>query len=66
MSKGDVRVVRYVKGVTGKGVTVQITSNLYGFIEMAEITDDLIGSVLDNLSLIQLLFVARVIAFDKN
>jgi|LauGreDrversion4_2_1035121.scaffolds.fasta_scaffold11439_6 hypothetical protein len=33
---------------------------------MAEITDDLIGSVLDNLSLIQPLFVARVIAFDKN
>jgi hypothetical protein len=66
VSKGDVRVVRYVKGVTGKGVTVQITPNLYGFIEMAEITDDLIGSVLDNLSLIQPLFVARVIAFDKN
>lgn len=33
---------------------------------MAEITDDLVGSVIDNLALIQPLFVARVIGFEKN
>jgi predicted RNA-binding protein with RPS1 domain len=59
-------VVRLVKGVSGKGVTVQITPSQFGFIELPEITDDISGSVIDSLALIQPLFVARVIGFDKH
>ncbi len=66
LSKGDLAVVRLVKGLNGKGVTVQISKSQFGFIEMAEITDDLVGSVIETLSQIQPLFPARVIAFDKN
>lgn len=66
LEKGDVSVVRLVKGVAGKGVTVQITPTQFGFIEMAEITDDFVGSVIESLALIQPLFVARIIGLDKN
>jgi predicted RNA-binding protein with RPS1 domain len=55
-----------VKGVSGKGVTVQLSPSQFGFIELCEITDDLVGNVIDTLALIQPLFVARVIGFDKN
>ena len=37
--------VRYVKPVKGKGVTVQIDSDTYGFIEMCEVTDEVSGNV---------------------
>ena len=33
---------------------------------MAEITDDLVGSVIETLSQVQPLFAARIIGFDKN
>jgi len=59
-------VARLVKGVNGKGITVQITPTHFGFIEMAEITDDLVGSVIETLSQVQPLFPARIIGFDKN
>lgn len=66
LSKGDLLVVRLVKGISGKGITVQLSASQFGFIEMAEITDDLVGSVIESLALIQPLFVARIIGFDKN
>ncbi len=50
LNKGDLVVARLVKGVNGKGITVQINSSTYGFIDMAEITDDLVGSVIETLS----------------
>ena len=43
-------VARLVKGVNGKGITVQISQSQFGFIEMAEITDDIVGSVIVTLS----------------
>lgn len=49
-SNGDLTVARLVKGVNGKGITVQTAPTQFGFIEMAEITDDLVGSVIDTLS----------------
>ena len=66
IAKGDLVVARLVKGVNGKGITVQTAPNQFGFIEMAEITDDLVGSVIDTLSELQPLFPARVIGLDKN
>lgn len=38
--------MRYVKAVHGKGITVQINEKIFGFIEISEITDDIIGNVL--------------------
>ena len=49
-TEGDLFVARLVKGANGKGITVQISPNQFGFIEMAEITDDLVGSVIETLS----------------
>lgn len=66
IQKGDLFVARLVKGANGKGVTVQISPNQFGFISMAEITDDLVGSVIETLSQLQPLFPARVIGLDKN
>ena len=66
MNKGDLVVARLVKGVNGKGITVQISQNQFGFIEMAEITDDLVGNVIETLSQVQPIFPARIIGFDKN
>ena len=66
LTKGDLFVARLVKGVNGKGITVQVTPTQFGFIEMAEITDDLVGSVIETLSQVQPLFPARIIGFDKN
>lgn len=40
-------MARFVKAIAGKGVTVQIQDNLFGFVEIAEITDDVSGDVLD-------------------
>lgn len=62
--KGDLFVVRLVKAINGKGITVQLTPTLYGFIELCEITDDLVGSVLELLPTLAPLFPARVIDFD--
>ncbi len=44
--------MRLVKGINGKGITVQLSTSQFGFIEMAEITDDLVGSVIETLALI--------------
>lgn len=66
VNKGDLAVVRLVKGTSGKGVTVQITPSQFGFIELSEITDDLVGNVIESLALIQPIFAARIIGFDKN
>lgn len=45
---------------------MQITPTHFGFIEMAEITDDLVGNVIETLSQVQPIFPARIISFDKN
>ena len=66
LAKGDLVVARLVKGVNGKGITVQLTPTHFGFIEMAEITDDLVGNVIETLSQVQPIFPARIISFDKN
>ena len=45
---------------------MQLTPTHFGFIEMAEITDDLVGNVIETLSQVQPIFPARIISFDKN
>lgn len=66
LAKGDLFVVRLVKGVHGKGVTVQLDAKTFGFIEICEITDDLVGNVIETLEQLSPIFAARVIAFDKH
>ena len=38
-------LVRFVKAVNGKGITVQLDDKTFGFIEICEITDDVVGTV---------------------
>lgn len=54
-----------MKNAVGKGITVQINSQTYGFIEMCEVTDELQGNVFQFLAQ-KVIFPARVIGFDKN
>lgn len=63
--KGELVAARYVKHVAGRGVTVQISDNVFGFIEMCEITDEISGNVIRYLSE-KSIFAARVIDTDKN
>ena len=63
--RGDLVTARYVKHLKGRGVTVQIGDDQYGFIEACEITDEISGNVVKNL-LDRGIFAARVIDFDKN
>ena len=55
-----------MKAVNGKGITVQINDKTFGFIEISEVSDDIIGRVCDYQSQNSPLFVARIIAFDKH
>ena len=66
LAKGDLFVVRLVKGVHGKGVTIQLDAKTFGFIELCEITDDLVGNVIETLEQLSPIFAARIIAFDKH
>lgn len=61
--KGDLVVVRFVKVIKGRGITVQVEDGVFGFIEIAEITDEVIGNVFNYISE-KLIFPARII--DKN
>lgn len=54
-----------MKIVKGRGVTVQISENLFAFVEISEITDDITGNVFKHLSK-KMIFAARVIDHDKN
>jgi len=63
--RGDLVTARYVKHIKGRGVTVQISDGLFGFIEACEITDDISGNVVKNLA-DRSIFAARVIDLDKN
>lgn len=56
---------RYVKHIKGRGVTVQISESIFGFIEACEITDEISGNVVKHLA-DQSIFTARVIDLDKN
>ncbi len=38
-------VARFVKAVNGKGITVQISEKTFGFIEIVEISDEIIGNI---------------------
>lgn len=63
--RGDLVTARYVKHIKGRGVTVQIADNIFGFIEACEITDEISGNVVKNLA-DRSIFAARVIDLDKN
>ena len=65
LKKGDLVVARYVKHIGGRGVTVQLPGNQFGFIELCEITDEISGNVVKHLA-DRSIFAARVIDFDKN
>lgn len=54
-----------MKHIKGRGVTVQIADNIFGFIEACEITDEISGNVVKNLA-DRSIFAARVIDLDKN
>jgi len=54
-----------VKAVNGKGITVQINENTFGFIEICEITDDIIGVICQHQMENSPIFLARVIGFEK-
>lgn len=41
-------LVRYVKTVAGKGIAVQVSEKVFGFIEISEITDEILGDVCNN------------------
>jgi len=56
---------RYVKHIKGRGVTVQISDSIFGFIEQCEITDEISGNVVKYLA-DRSVFAARVIDMDKN
>lgn len=45
--KGDKYVVRFVKAISGKGLAVQICSSIFGFIQISEITDSIVGCVME-------------------
>ena len=62
-SKGDLVTARFVKVVRGRGVTVQIDTNVFGFIEQCEITDQLAGNVFKLLEE-RKVFAARIIDAD--
>jgi predicted RNA-binding protein with RPS1 domain len=51
--------------IKGRGVTVQVNSKIFGFIEVSEITDDISGNVFKFLQK-KAVFAARVIDHDKN
>lgn len=63
--RGQLVIARYVKLVKGRGITVQINSSTFGFIEVCEITDDISGNVFKFLQK-KSVFAARVIDHDKN
>lgn len=63
--KGDLVTARFVKIVKGRGVTVQIDDNVFGFIEMCEITDLLAGNVFKVLQ-DKKVFAARIIDADAS
>lgn len=44
--KGDLVTVRYVKNMGGRGITVQLDTNQFGFIEVCEITDEISSNVI--------------------
>lgn len=47
--KGELVTARYVGIVKGRGVTVQIGENSFGFVEICEITDEISGNVFKHL-----------------
>lgn len=65
---GRLVTARFIKVVPGKGVSVQLTSKkgseVYGFIEACEITDEIVGNVFQ-LVQSRRVFAARIIAQDK-
>ena len=63
--KGDLVIARFVKHVRGRGVTVQVGKDLFGFIEICEITDEISGNVFRYLAQ-RSIFAARVIDLDKS
>lgn len=63
--RGQIIAARYVKLIKGRGVTVQVNSKTFGFIEVSEITDDISGNVFKYLQK-KAVFAARVIDHDKN
>jgi translation initiation factor 2 alpha subunit (eIF-2alpha) len=63
--KGELVIARFVKVVKGRGVTVQVGDNIYAFVEISEITDEITGNVFKHLQK-KMIFIARVIDHDKN
>lgn len=65
LQKGDLSIVRFVKAVQGKGITVQLSQQTFGFIPICEVTDDIVGRVLDTQLQTAPVFLARVIDIDQ-
>lgn len=65
LQKGDLVTARLVKIVRGRGVTVQIDKDTFGFIEQCEITDQLAGNVYRLLEEWKV-FAARIIDVDAS
>lgn len=63
-TKGDLAIVRFVKAVSGYGVTVQLSEKTFGMIELCELTDEVTSNV-TQLFQNKGVFVARVIDTDK-
>lgn len=65
---GKLVTARFIKVVPGKGISVQISSQkgseVYGFIEVCEITDEIVGNVFQ-LVQSRRVFAARLIGQDK-
>ena len=62
--KGSLLVARYIKYIPGKGVTVQLPQNKYGFLPICEITDDLDANVAKLVSE-KHIFATRIIDFES-
>jgi predicted RNA-binding protein with RPS1 domain len=58
-------VARFVKAIKGRGITVQVNEDTFGFIEIVEITDDITGNIFSYIAE-KLLFPARVIDSGKD
>jgi len=66
VKKGDLVTVRFVKNISGKGVTVQVAhnkQNQFGFVPICEITDEVNANVVRFVE-DKKVFAARVIDFD--
>ena len=56
--------MRFVKKVPGKGITVQLDESTFGFIELCELSDEVLGDITQTFYNNHI-FLARIIDTDK-